>query len=140
MLPVIIQDKNTKNSACVTENGQLIVAPISYSEPYYVKLAVLNTPYEIIPGITNKAFVITGILIASDKNFASATVAEAVTIYEAAVEDISTQLKILFQFDLLRNERVVATGLNIITNTARSLVGIAPTSAAVDITLAGYYL
>ena len=139
MLPVNIKCSKTKNSALVTEYGQLVTAPISYSTPHYVDVAVLNTTYEIVEGKTGKQFVITSLLIASDKDFGSSVDAETITIYESAAEDISTSLGIIFQVDLLRNDRLVATGLNLITSKGRSLVGIA-TSAAVDVTIAGYYI
>ena len=139
-LPVQIEDKGSKASVRVTEFGQLVTAPIAYSDPYYVSIAVANTAYEIVAGKTGKRFVVTGLVIASDKNFASSTVAETVTIYEAPADALDTSLKVVFQLDLLRNDRVVATGLNIISSTGRSLVGQAPTSAAVDITFSGYYV
>jgi len=140
VLPVTIKCSKTKQSALVTEYGQLVTAPISYSEPYYVDLAVAATPYEIVKGKTGKRFIITSLLVASDKNFASTTTSETVTVYEAAAEDISASLNTIFQVDLLRNDRLVATGLNLITLEGRSLVGIAPTSVAVDVTIAGYYV
>ena len=138
-LPINIEDKSNKNSAVVTEYGQLVTAPLSYSDPNYVSLAVADTAYEIVPGKTNRRFVIAGILVASNKAFASSTVAETVTIYEAAIEDIDTSLGTIFRVDLLRNDRLVATGLNLIGSKGRSIVGIA-TDAAVDVTIAGYYI
>lgn len=105
-----------------------------------MSLAVRNTAYEIVKGKTDKRFVITGILAASSKTFGSATTAETVRLYESAVEDIDTNLETIFQVDLLKNDRIVATGLNIITSVGRSLVGIAIDDEAVDITLAGYYI
>jgi hypothetical protein len=139
-LPITIEDKATSTAACISEYGQLVTAPISYSTPYYASIAVAATPYEIVQGRTGKLFVITDILIASDKDFASATVAETVTIYEADVSDISTSIRTITRVDLLRNDRLVATGLNLITGQARSLVGITPLTTAVDVTIAGYYI
>jgi hypothetical protein len=139
-LPIKIEDPVTQKVANVSEYGQLIIAPISYSTPYYIDVAVAATEYEVVQGKTGRKFVITDVLLASDKNFATATVAETVIVYQADVSDITTNLGTIFQIDFLRNDRLAATGLNLITETARSLVAIAPTSAAVDVTIAGYYI
>ena len=135
-----IEDKSNKNTVRITDDGQLVVAPISYSFPYYISVATPATAFEVVGGKTGKRFVITGLLIASDKTFASSTTSETVTIYEATPNDLDTLLETIFKVDLLRNDRLVATGLNLVTNKAKSLVASTPTSAAVDITLAGYYI
>jgi hypothetical protein len=130
-------DKDT--NVLVTDRGELVVAPLSFSTPYYVSVATLNTAFEVVPASARQCFVITGLLLASDKNFGSATVAETLTIYEANAADLDTNLKTIVKVDLLKNDRLVATGLNLLVGQARSLIAIG-TDDAVDVTIAGYYV
>ena len=139
MTDVTIWDDKSQAAALVSINGELIVAPISYSEAHYVSVDTADTPFEVVPAVSGKRFVITSMLLATDKNFASATVAETLTLYEASPADLGTNMKIVTQIDFLRNDRLVATGLNLATSKAVSIVAIA-TSASVDVTVAGYYV
>lgn len=139
-LPINIKDTATGYQARVSQYGELIIGKVDYSAPYYAQIAIAATPTKILDGVAGKKFVVTDVLIAANKNFATATVSETVTIYEANPADLATNTKTFFKVDLLRNGRLVATGLNIITDTTRSLVGITPTSTEVDITIAGYYV
>ena len=123
----------------VTSRGELVVAPLAYSTPYYKSVAAAATPYEVVPAKAEKRFVITGLLLASDKTFGSATTAETLTIYEANAADLSVNLKTIVRLDMLKNDRMPATGLNLITTKARALVAIG-TDFAVDVTIAGYYV
>lgn len=125
--------------ALVSDRGELIVAPLSFSVPYYVSVAAANTPYEVVQGKAEKCFVITALLLASDKTFGSATTAETLTIYEANPADLTTNEKTIIQIDLLKNDRITPTGLNLLVNQAKSLVAIG-TDFAVDVTIAGYYI
>jgi hypothetical protein len=125
--------------ATVTDLGEIVVAPYSYSTAYYVSVAAAASPYEVVPAKPSHCFVITGLLLNSDKNYGTATAAETLTIYEANAADISVNLKTVTQVDLLRNDRLPVTGLNLLMSQARSIVAIAD-SAAVDVTIAGYYV
>lgn len=135
-----ITDPSSSHAAIVTARGELVTGAFSYSSPYYKKIAVANTAYEIVKGLSGKQFVITSIILASDKNFASATAGEAVNIYGAHPSDIGTSIDAIFSLELLKNDRLFGTGVNLITAEACSIVGIAPTDAAIDVTIAGYYV
>jgi len=132
-------DERTGLAAGISSRGELFTAPISYSEPHYVSIDVAATAFEIVPGKAGKKFVITSMLLASSKTFASATTAETLTIYEASTADLDTNTKILVQLDMLKNDRMVATGLNIATSNAISIAAIA-TDISVDVTVSGYYV
>ena len=123
----------------VTELGELVTAPIEYSTPYYVGVEVLNTAYEVVPAKSSMRFVITALLLNSRKDFGSATVAQTLTIYEANPADIDTVINIVTQVDMLKNDRLPISGLNLVVPPALSLVAIADDSA-VDVTVAGYYV
>ncbi len=138
MINVQIVNAKSGRIAEITEFGELVTAPISYSTPYYVLVDVL-TALEVVQGKAGQCFVITGLLLASDKNFASTVDSESLTIYEANPADLSTNEKIIVKLDLLRNDRMPVTGLNLLVSEAKSLVAIA-TSVNVDVTIAGYYV
>jgi hypothetical protein len=138
-LVVGIQGGDKGANVLVTELGELVTAPLSNSTPYYVSVAIASTPYLVVPAIAGKCFLITGLLIASDKNFGTATTAETVVLYEANAADLSTNIKTITQVDLLKNDRLVATGLNLVASNARALVA-SGTDSAVDVTVAGYYI
>lgn len=138
-LSVGIRGNNGLNHAGVTDQGELVVAPLEYSTPYYISVAASGTPYEVLLGKAGFCFVITGLLLASDKNFGTSVDAQTLTIYEAHPSDIGTSTKTIVQLDLLRNDRITPTGLNIRTSSTVSLVAIG-TDSAVDVTIAGYYI
>lgn len=137
--PTNIRDSESDAAVRVTKNGEMAVGPLSHSYPYYVSVALLNTEYEVVPAIAGKCFVITGFLIASDKDFGSATVAETLSVYEANPADITINEKTILQVDFLRNDRLVATGLDLLVSESKALVAVA-TDSAVDVTVAGYYI
>ena len=138
-LQVSLFDDKTQSIAKVNPNGGLIVAPSHYSTAYYVLVDTAATTFEVIPAISDMNFIVTGMLIASDKSFATSTVAETLTIYEANPADLSVNTKTITQIDLLRNDRLVATALDLATTKTKTLVAIA-TSANVNVTLSGYYI
>ena len=138
-LQVSLFDDKTQSIAKVNPNGGLIVAPSHYSTAYYVLVDTAATTFEVIPAISDMNFIVTGMLIASDKSFATSTVAETLTIYEANPADLSVNTKTITQIDLLKNDRLVATALDLATTKTKTLVAIA-TSANVNVTLSGYYI
>ena len=138
-LPVKIVDPRSGISGRVTKNGEVVIAALAYSTPYYVSVDAIATPFEIIRGEAGRQFVLTDMLISSDKVFASSVDSETVIIYEASPSDLSVNLKTFTRVDLLRNDRLPITGLNLVTTTSSSLVAIAA-DTNVDITLAGYYV
>ena len=138
-LPVKIVDPRSDISGRVTKNGEVVTAALAYSTPYYVSVDAIDTPFEIIRGEAGRKFVLTDMLVSSDKVFASSVDSETVIIYEASPSDLSVNLKTFTRVDLLRNDRLPITGLNLVTTTSSSLVAIAA-DTNVDITLAGYYV
>ena len=136
---VSLFDDKTQAVARISYLGEVITAPVAYSEPYHVSVTVPDDAHEIVPGISAHRFVITSMLIATSKSFGSATTAETVTLYEASSADIDTIIKITAELDFLKNDRLVATGLNLAIGEATSIVAIA-TDVNVSVTIAGYYI
>jgi len=139
MTDVTIWDDKNQSAALVSVNGELVVGPLSYSTSYHETVDVAAIPFEIVPASSGKSFIIDSMLLATSKTFGSATTAETLTIYEASPADLSTNLKTIVEIDFLKNDRMVATGLNLASSTAVSLVAIA-TDTNVSVTLAGYYI
>ena len=138
-LTVGIHGNDGLHRVSVTKQGELITGKLSYSTPYYVQIIVADTAYEVVVGKAGKQFVITDILLSSDKDFGSSVAGADITVYGAHPSDIDTALNTVANIELLRNDRLVATGLNLITDTACSIVAIA-TDTVADITIAGYYI
>lgn len=134
----IVDDKNN-NVAEVSPIGEQYMAARFYSDPYYVSVDVAAQAFGIVPAKSGHKFIITSLLFASSKTFGSATTAETLTVYEANPDDLSTNTKTIVQVDLLKNDRLVATGLNLASNESKVLVAIA-TDTNVDVTIAGYYV
>ena len=125
--------------AKVSKRGELVTGRLKYSVPHYINVAAAATPYEVVRGKAGQQFVITDMLLATDKDFGSATVEETLTIYGAHPADLATNIDTVVNIGFLRNDRLVATGLNMITAEACSIVAIG-TDSAVDVTIAGYYV
>lgn len=138
-MDIQVYDEQDSNAAKVSSIGEQYVASRYYSDPFYKSVDVALTAYQVVPAISGKKFVITGLLLASSKTFGTATTAETLTIYEANPADLSTNLKTIIRIDLLKNDRITPTGLNLATSDAVSLVAIA-TDSTVDVTIAGYYV
>jgi len=139
MTDVTIWDDKSQAAASVSVNGELVVGPISYSTAYYKLVDVAADPFEIVPALSGKKFIIDSMLLTTSKTFGSATTAETLTIYEASPADLSTNLKTVAEIDFLKNDRLVATGLKLATSTAITLVATA-TDTNVSVTIAGYYI
>jgi len=139
MTDVTIFDDKSQAAALVSANGELVVGPLSYSTSYHETVDVALTPFEIVPAASGEKFIINSMLLATSKTFGSATTAETLTIYEASPADLSTNLKTIAEIDFLKNDRLIATGLNLASSTAVSLVASA-TDTDVSVTLAGFYI
>ncbi|MCK5236081.1 MAG: hypothetical protein KAR06_03765 [Deltaproteobacteria bacterium] len=139
MTDVTIWDDKSQAAAQVSVNGELIVGAFAYDTPHYVSVDTALTAFEIVPAKAGKRFIVKSMLLATNKDYASPTVAETLTIYEASPADLSTNLKTFTQVDFLRNDRLPISGLNIATSTAVSLVATAD-SSNIDVTIAGYYV
>lgn len=110
----LIEDPKTGNLARVTERGQLITAPLEYSEAYNVQVALTNTAYNFIAPKQGKRFVITDILLYANRDVA---VTDAtVVIYEATSASTTTVTKTLLSIEMPKNSHRDIVGLNLITN------------------------
>lgn len=126
-----------KAKACVTANGQLVVAPISYDETVYKELAADNTAYNFYAAKPGQRFVITSIRAKADRDV-STTVDAAVIIYEASSSSTTTVDKVLHQEAMVRGESVTMR-TNILV-TEGKYINAKTTDDDIHMTIMGYYL
>ena len=124
--------------AKVTSSGELVVAPLSYSETQFKELAVDNTAYNFYAPKPNKQFVITGIVAKADRDVATATDA-SVIVYEADEEDSLTVKKVLYQDAMVRGEKISLTDLKILVN-AGVYINAKTSDDDIHMTIMGYYI
>ena len=139
-MPADIVIRGGKNNwgASVSRYGELKVAPYDYSTSYFQTFATAATAYNFVPPIQNQFFVITAIILQADKNV-NATTGQVVDIYEAESATATTIDKSLIQIEMIKNDRVILTGLNIRTTEGKFLNG-KTADDNVLATIAGYYV
>ena len=119
----------------VTKRGEIVVAPVSYSKSYQTSRNTAGTS-NIITGLANKSFLITSMLIGSDKTNVDTTV----DIFESNDADSAIQSKLIISLGVGKNDRLIATGLQIETDVTKWVNFTMDTSALISITFGGYYL
>jgi hypothetical protein len=139
MIGVKIRDAlfGTKKGAGVTNNGELITAPLSYSVPIYKELAAANTAYNFIKPKAGCRIVITTILLFANRNVGANDA--TVVIYEADSADSTTETKVLFQTEMLKQSRADITGVSLLVNEGK-WVNAKTNDDDVFLTIAGYHI
>jgi len=131
-------DGRSGGSACITKRGQLITAPLEFSQTYAVTADATATAFNFISPKAGKRFVITGILIDAGKSVSTST-AGTVVIYESSTKVGIVATVEIMTVEMLKNTNRVITGLNIITSEG-TWVSLKTTDATVFGTLLGYYV
>jgi hypothetical protein len=126
---------NGGNRAKVSEYGELVTAPVSYSTPSVGSLVANDTGVMFIPPQVGKRIVITGVIVAAGKNV-SATTAAAVEVYESSTGSGETVAQSILQTEILKSETQSFLPLNVITSEGRWVM--AKTSDA-DVNVSIYY-
>jgi len=111
--PCVIKDSNSGFQAKVTKFGQLVVAPLQYSEPVLDNLNVIDTAFSFIKPQQGRSIVITDIIVSADNSVSNVTPAE-VEIYEATEPDTTTITKGIISPRVVRADNLALTGLNLI--------------------------
>lgn len=122
----------------VTSSGELVTAPLHYSETVHKELAVDATAYNFYGPKPGKQFVITGLIYNADQQVSNTAGAEVI-IYEAGTVDTTTVDKVLHQDDMIRNDRVVAVPLYILVNGGK-WINAKTSDDDVHMTIMGYYI
>jgi len=127
-----------KKAVIVTEFGQLVVAPLSYSETNYKLLNADDTAFNFLEAVPTKRFVITSIFIDAGKNV-SPTTAATIVVYESTAVDSLTVSKTILQAELIKNTFRDFVGLNIITREG-FFINAKTSDADVAISINGYFV
>ena len=128
----------TGNRAAVTSRGQVVTGPISFNEPHFRSLAVINTAYNFVTPVAGRQFVIDGVIVASDKNVSSTNGAQIV-IYEADSSTSTTASRDLLTLDIARLDRSGYSGLNLLTRPGIWLNAKTDDNTC-NVTILGYYV
>ena len=136
MFPITHRDPGTQNGGRVTKNGEMVVAALDYSQPYYVMITVADQVYNVVPAKTGKRFISTGMLIATSKNL---SVEKTIEIYEALQDGDADHAKTIIIVDMLKNERLPVPLRNSATESTRH-INAKCDGNDVSITIWGYYV
>lgn len=136
--PVTISCGKNNTRALVTRRGQLIVAPLEYSQFYTATTVSNNVPVNVIEPRTGLNFSITDIILSGDRNIGAN--GAVVQVYENSIGPTDTTVtKLVYADEVARQTRAVLTGLNIIVSPAR-WVNVVSDDVQVRANIAGYYL
>jgi len=116
--PCVIIDGDTNLPAKVTSFGQLVTAPIEYSDASAQNLDVVGTAFNLAVPEHGKAIVITDV-IASANNTVSNTSPADIVIYESDSATSLTELSVIVRPQLVRANNFILTGLNLIVPPGR---------------------
>jgi hypothetical protein len=106
-----IKDSKTKQQARVTRFGQLVVAPLDYSEPIKRDLDTIDTAFNFLVPVSKHSIVITDIIVSADKGVSPTDPAE-IEIYQADAVDSLDESTSIVSPRLSRGEDLTLTGLN----------------------------
>ena len=124
--------------AKVSSIGEVIVCPFAYSDSYNATAAVINTAYNLVPPMTGNRFVITAINLYANQGVSNTSDA-TVTLYEATGTTITTVSKNIFVANMVRQDTITLTGINLILSEGKWL-NIKTTDNTVIATILGYYI
>ena len=122
----------------VTHTGELVTIRGEYDTSQAAIMTATATAYNMVEPRVGSSFIITGIIVNTDKNV-SATNGANIELYEAATDTSTVQSKLLFALNILKNDSEVITGI-LLKTTEGVYLNAETDDATVNITLLGYYL
>jgi len=123
-------------TARVTKSGELVVAPLAYDEVANQTLDSAGVAENFFTPISQKQFVVTGIVANADK---AVTTDVVVDVYEADSLTSTTIDKSIFHFEMLKNGDKDLIGLRILVNSGM-FINAKADDANVNMTVTGYYI
>ena len=120
----------------LTPHGELIVGKTEHSLPYNAVRSTAGVS-NIIKLKTNNTFIITYLIVASDKT----NIETQVDVYATRTVDgdASTAEAVILSGSLNRSDRVIISGLDLRTRPSRFINVETDTAAVISITVMGYY-
>lgn len=119
---LLVDGRGTGGQACVTQYGQVVVAPTDFSASSTVKMEAIDTAYNYIIPLSGSKIVITDILLYANRNVGvnDATV----DIYTSDVGPAETTIKeTLLETEMLKQASRDLIGLNLIVEEGRWVNG-----------------
>lgn len=138
MIKVQLWGGRGKNSPEITKRGQLVTSALDFERFYFAATAANDVAVNVVPPITGKCFIITAIILSSDRSIGvNGTIIDIFENNNGPTDGtIETQI---IQDELAKQTRAVATGLNIITAEAR-WINVKSDDVIVRCNIAGYYV
>lgn len=102
----------------VTRFGQLVTAPLAYSEPVLVEMSSVGQVYNLAEPIAGESIVITDIIVSANKQVSNTTPAD-VRLYESDGIDSTTVIKGIVAPQLTGSSNVDYIGLNMLVPEGR---------------------
>jgi len=133
----LIDGRGTKNAACVTSRGELVVGDADYSSAYSAEAAVINTGYNFVGPVMGKQFVITAILLYANKLVGANDA--AVQVYEASSATSTVVDKAILTVEMLKNSSRDITGIKLLVSVGK-WVNIKTDDNTIFSTILGYYV
>jgi hypothetical protein len=127
----------TGTEACVTPRGQLVTAPLGFSEAYVANAITDTIAFNFLAPKTGKRFVVTDILLYANKGVGAADA--AVNIFEATSASSVAIGKSILEIEMLKNTSRDITGLNLIL-TEGVWLNITTDDNTIFATVMGYYV
>ena len=132
----LIIDGDTNKPAKVTIFGQLVTAPIEYSDASAQNLDVIGTAFNLVTPEHGKAIVVTDVIASADNTVSNTSPADIV-IYESDSATSLNQLDVVVRPQLVRANNFILTGLNLIVPPGR-WVNASTTDNSILVTLMFY--
>ena len=138
MVDILLSDPSTGSQAKVTNRGQLVTAPLDFSDPIQADLTVTCTAVNFFGPQSNQRLVITSILIGADRNV-SQSCGAIVEIYEATSATATTVTKGIIKTGIVKNGTLPLLPLNFLA-TQGVWINAKTDDANINITIAGYFI
>ena len=109
----IVGEGTKENAVRVTKYGQLVVAPIEYSQLSFAFADLINVGYNLVKPEQNKTIIITEIILNANRNVSNTTGANVELYCTEGGPDTTTITFNILKIEMLRNSSMVLTGLNL---------------------------
>ena len=122
----------------VTPGGHLVVGEHKFDETVPKNLSSINTAFNFYKPISQKQFIIKGIVAKANKDVSTSTDADLV-IYEGTSDSTTTVDKLLFEAAMTKHDSLILLGTNILVNEGIFL-NAKTDDASIFVTIMGYYI
>jgi len=127
-----------RNEALVTDLGQLVTSPLSFSNFYFAATASNDVPVNIIVPKKRHRFIITSIILSGDRSVGAN--GAVTTVYESSIGPLdTTQETVIITEEIAKQTRMTATNINLETNVGK-WINVVSDDVIVRCNIAGYFV